>query len=99
MIQKRIAFIQETVNGYSSLEDYARDKDEWLAVRGIALSLMNDCISLCNYIEYNDYENYYIVPTADGGLAVSHVILWHDPCCANNVLKENADEEDILTAY
>lgn len=40
MIQKRIAFIQETANGYSSLEDYARDKDEWFAVRGIALRLM-----------------------------------------------------------
>ena len=55
LIQKRIVFIQETINGYSSLEDYARDKDEWFAVRGIALRLMDDCISLCNYIEYNDY--------------------------------------------
>ena len=32
LIQKRIVFIQETINGYSSLEDYARDKDEWFAI-------------------------------------------------------------------
>lgn len=103
MMRKRHAFLSETVKGYTSLEDYARDKDEWFAVRGIALRLMNDCISLCNYIEYNDYEDYYIVPTADGRLAVSHVIWWQDTCCANDVFniftEESVDEEDIHTTY
>lgn len=29
--QKRIGFILETTRGYTSLEDYARDMDEWVA--------------------------------------------------------------------
>ena len=35
MKRKRIAFIQETTKGYSSIEEYARDKDEWFAIIGI----------------------------------------------------------------
>ena len=50
MMRKRHAFLSETLIGYTSLQDYASDKDEWFAVRGIALRLMDDCISLCNYI-------------------------------------------------
>ena len=35
MKRKRIAFIQETTKAYSSIEEYARDKDEWFAIIGI----------------------------------------------------------------
>lgn len=41
MMRKRHAFLSETVKGYTSLDDYARDKDEWFAVRGIALRLIS----------------------------------------------------------
>ena len=94
---------KETAKGYSSIEEYARDKDEWFAILGIALTLSDDCISLYNHIEYNDYEDYYVVPTADGRLAVSHVIWWQDPYCANDVFniftEKSVDEGDILTTY
>ena len=55
MMRKRHAFLHEIATQYSSLEAFANERDEWFAVRGIALRLMDDCISLCNYIEYNDY--------------------------------------------
>lgn len=103
MMRKRHAFLSETVKGYTSLEDYARDKDEWFAILGISLSLREDCISLYNYLEDNDYEDYYVVPTSDGELAVSHVIWWQNPYCANDVFniftEESVDEDDILTTY
>lgn len=38
MMRKRHAFLSETVKGYTSLEDYARDKDEWFAIIGISLT-------------------------------------------------------------
>lgn len=103
MMRKRHAFLSETVKGYTSLDEYARDKDEWFAILGINLSLSDICISLYIYLEDNDYEDYYIVPTTDGHLAVSHVIWWQDPYCANDVFniftEESVDEEDILTTY
>ena len=103
MMRKRHAFLSETVKGYTSLEEYARDKEEWFAILGIDLTLGDDCISLYNYIEYNNYEDYYVVPTADGRLAVSHVIWWQDPFCANDVFniftEKSVDEGDILTTY
>lgn len=87
MKQKRIAFISKKLNGYSSLEEYARDKDEWFAILDIALSQEDDCISLCNYISYNAYESYHIVPTGDEHLAVSHIIRWQHPFCHNDIFK------------
>ena len=43
---KRIAFIQKTIEGYASLHEYAHDKDEWFAIRGMKLPLKEECISL-----------------------------------------------------
>lgn len=103
MMRKRHAFLSETVKGYTSLEEYARDKDEWFAILGINLSMKDGYISLCNYLMCNDYEDYHVVPTADGHLAVSHVIWWQHPYFYNDVLniftEESVDEEDILTTY
>ena len=103
MMRKRHAFLSETVNGYTSLEEYARDKDEWFAILGIDLTLEDGYISLYNYLMGNDYEAYHVVPTADGRLAVSHVIWWQHPYCYNDVFniftEESVDEEDIPTTY
>lgn len=103
MMRKRHAFLSETVKGYTSLKDYARDKDEWFAILGIELSLRESCISLWIQLDYGEYEQYFVVPTSDGKLAVSHIIWWQNDVCANEVLdifKEGiADEEDINNAY
>lgn len=64
MMRKRHAFLSETVEEYTSLEEYARDKDEWFAVRGISLTMKDGCISLYYSLYYDEYEDYYVVPTS-----------------------------------
>ena len=72
MIQKRIAFIQETVNEYSSLEDYARDKDEWFAILGINLQRHDDYLSLFFYLDPFEEEEYHVSAADDGRLIVEY---------------------------
>ena len=86
MMRKRHAFLTETVKGYTSLEDYARDKDEWFAILGVELSLGDNCISLWIQLDYYEYEEYYIEPTADNKLVVSTEIWWQNEVCANEIL-------------
>lgn len=64
MMRKRHAFLSETVEEYTSLEEYARDKDEWFAVRGISLTMKDGCISLYYSLYYDEYEDNYVVPTS-----------------------------------
>ena len=68
--QKRRDFLSKTIDGYSSLEDYARDKDEWFAVIGMNLQLNEKYISIENWLDGYEYEEYFIIPTADGRLTV-----------------------------
>lgn len=72
MIGKRIAFIQETVNGYSALEDYARDNDEWFAILGINLQRHDDYLSLFFYLDPFDEEVYHVSAAEDGRLIVEY---------------------------
>lgn len=72
MIQKRIAFIQETANGYSSLEDYARDKDEWFAILGINLKRHENYLLLFFYLDPFEKEEYHVCSAADGRLIVEY---------------------------
>lgn len=68
--QKRIDYISSTVEGYSSLEDYALDRNEWFAIIGMNLRLNEKYISIENWLDGYEYEKYYIIPTADGPLTV-----------------------------
>lgn len=68
--QKRLALLSKTVDGYSSLEDYACDKEEWFAVIGMNLQLNEKYISIENWLDGYEYEEYFIIPTADGRLTV-----------------------------
>ena len=56
-----------------------------------------------NLLDMTLEERYAMVPTADGRLAVSHVIWWQHPYCYNDVFniftEESVDEEDIPTTY
>lgn len=74
MKQKRFAFISQTVEGYSSLQDYAHDNDEWFAIIGMNLQLNEKYISIENWLDGYEYETYYIIPTADGRLTVKDKI-------------------------
>lgn len=71
---KRIAFIQKTIEGYASLHEYARDKEEWFAIIGMNLQLNEKYISIENWLDSYEYEKYYIIPTADGRLTVKDKI-------------------------
>ncbi|WP_435869166.1 hypothetical protein [Bacteroides acidifaciens] len=66
MIQKRVAFIHETLKGYSSLEEYARDREEWFAILGINLQRHYDYLSLFFYLDPFE-EEVYSVSLADDG--------------------------------
>jgi hypothetical protein len=72
MIQKRIAFIQETLNGYSSLEEYSRDKDEWFAILGINLQRQDDYLSLFFYLDPFEEEEYHVSVADDGRLIAEY---------------------------
>lgn len=86
MMRKRHAFLTESVKGYTSLEEYAKDKDEWFAILSIELYAGEGGISLRFQLGYYDYETYYIEPSVDGQLVVSPIISWQDFSCANSNL-------------
>lgn len=72
MIQKRIAFIQETANGYSSLEEYARDKEEWFAILDINLQRHEVYLSLFFYLDPFEEEVYHVSVADDGRLIAEY---------------------------
>ena len=74
MKQKRLALLSQTVEGYSSLEDYARDWDEWLAIIGMNLQLNKKYISIDNWLDGYEYGTYYIIPTTDVRLTIKDKI-------------------------
>ena len=67
---KRIAFIQKTIEGYASLHEYAHDKDKWFAIIGMNLRLNEKYISIENWLDGYEYEEYFIIPTDNGRLTV-----------------------------
>lgn len=102
MMRKRHAFLHEIAIQYSSLEAFARERDEWFAVRGIDLTLCEKYISLYIPLGFNEYETYHVITGKDGLLDISEVIWWQDPYCFNDVIniftRESVGEEEILTS-
>ena len=100
-MRKRHAFLTKSVKGYTSLEEYAKDKDEWFAILSVELYAGENGISLWFQLGYYDYEEYYIELTADGQLVVSPIISWQDFVCANGYLniftEESVDPEEFIT--
>ena len=103
MMRKRHAYFSTLVAPYSSIEEFARDKEEWFAIMGIDFSAGEKSASIYIQLDYDEYEQYHIVLDANGKPVVSHVIWWQDFCCANDVFniftEESVDEEDIDTSY
>ena len=101
-MRKRHKFLHDMAKKYTSLEEFAQDKEEWFALVGDNLSLNDNLITIDLYLDYGEYEMYYIIPDGKGHLTVSEVILWQDDCCANTYLNiftlNSPDENDILTS-
>lgn len=103
-MHKRHAFLSDIVKNYTNLEDFAHDKSEFFEMMGVEFGSGEKRISLYFQLDYNEYEQYFVVPTNDGRLAVSHVIWWQNEICANEILNiftgETYDDDDvILTTY
>lgn len=104
MMKKRYAYFSEMVKPYSSLEEFAKEKDEWLAITGTELTHEHGFISLFMSLGFNnEYETYHIIPIANNRLAVSHVVNWLHPLSFNSTINiftgESVDEKDIFTSY
>lgn len=102
MMRKRHAFFYAMVKSYTSLKEFAKEKDEWFAMMGVELTLGSNVISLYMQLDYGEYETYYIIPGKDGRLTVSEVISWQDPYCYNDDIniftEESVKEDEILTS-
>ena len=66
------------------------------------LSWNDNLITIDQYLDYGEYEMYYIIPDGKGLLTVSEIILWQDDCCANSTMNifilERVDDEEILSS-
>lgn len=102
MMRKRHAFLCAMVKSYTSLDEFAKEKDEWFAMLGVELTFGSSVISLNMQLDYDDYETYYVILGKDGRLTVSEVISWQDPYCYNDDIniftKESVEEDEILTS-
>lgn len=54
------------------------------------------------WLDYGEYEMYFVIPGNDGNLTVSEVIRWQDDTCANTYLNifslHGCEENEILTS-
>lgn len=102
-MHKRHSFLSDIVDKYTNLEDFARDKSEFFKMMGVDVGSGEKYVSLYFQLDYNEYEQYFVVPTKDGRLAVSHVIWWQNEVCANEILNiftgETYDDDDVIYTY
>ncbi len=100
MMLKRHAFIAESLYGFTTLEEYAKQKKEWYAIFGVKLELRKDCVSLHFELGNREYEEYYVGVSAECRLDVSNIIFWQNEVCANELLNiftgQTYDNEDMI---
>ena len=99
MMQKRHAFLSSLATNCATLKDFTVKYEEYLGVIGWNLVAGEDCLSLTIWLDYGEYECYYIYEN-DEALKVSAVIEWQDDYCANDILNIFKDvsvcEEEIF---
>lgn len=102
LMRKRHKFLHDMAKTYTSLEEFAEEKDEWFALVGDELTLCNNIISIDMWLDYGEYETYYIIPDGKGRLTVSEIIMWQDNYCSNSTMNiftlKSADDEEILSS-
>ena len=92
-------FLDGIASRYTSLDDFFLAEEFNLTVMGYATYMEDKCVSITIYLDYSDYERYYVVQGEDGHLRVSNIIMWQDDCCANTydyLGKEHLEEDRIL---
>ena len=111
-MRKRQWFLNDIVKSYTSLAELVKEKDEWFALRGINLLTKEDdeeYVSIYMWLDYGEYDAYFVIPDKKGHLTISEIVLWQDDCCANtfvnpfNAIEDcyagfGVDDGDILTA-
>lgn len=102
LMRKRHAFLHDIVSPYNSIDKFVKDKEHWFALLGMDLGLHNGYAYIDMWLDYGEYEMYFVIPGNDGNLTVSGVILWQDDTCANTYLNifslHGAEENKILTS-
>lgn len=90
------------VEPYTSLDEFTNDKEEWFALLGVDLTKEEKWCYIYMWLDYGEYEIYFVIPGEDGHLTVSEVILWQDDTCANTYLNiftlQGADTDEIMTS-
>ena len=103
MMRKRQAYFFAVAEEYTSLADFIRTQDWWLAIMGIELKGQGHYIVLHIQLDCKDYEDYFIFRLDDGTLTVSDVIQWQDEYYCSSYLNietgKRADEKDISEYY
>lgn len=77
-------YFNEIVSKYSSLEDFFLAEEYNMAVRGYTVAMYKGFIGITVWLDYGEYEEYYVVPAKSDSLRVSNIIMWQDDCCANS---------------
>lgn len=80
-------------------------------MRGIDLAKYDeyDYATIYIWLDYGEYDAYFVIPGKDGHLTISEVVLWQDNCCANTYVNPvkaiegpyagfDVGDEDILTS-
>lgn len=102
MMRKRHAFLNTLVSSYTSIDEFVRDKEHWFAMLGTDLCLCNEYAYIYMWLDYSEYEMYFVIPGNDGRITVSEVIRWQDNYCANTYLNifslQRSDDDEILTS-
>lgn len=76
-------YFNEIVSKYSSLEDFFIAEEYNMAVRGYTVAIYEGHIGITVWLDYGEYEQYYVVPANRDSLRVSNIIMWQDNYCAN----------------
>ena len=101
---KRRSLFTKIASQYNSLEEFARDYDEKLAILGIELTSHNDYVTLRMEFGLGDYDQYYVIKSPSGSLTCSPIIGLQDEYCANFLRNIDTgeyvdDEEDIFNMF
>lgn len=69
-MRKRHAFLNNIVEPYTSLDVFTNDKEEWFALLGVDLTKEEKWCYIYMWLDYGEYEIYFVIPGEDGHLTV-----------------------------
>lgn len=101
-MRKRHAFLHDIVSSYNSIDKFVKDKEHCFALLGTDLGIHNGYAYIYIWLDYGEYEMYFVIRGNDNRLTVSEVISWQDDTCANTYLNifslHGSEENEILTS-